>query len=143
MQFCFIFPMVFDCFYAKVYRYYFVRITNKLFNTSRHDALQGPYVLKMTLCVTFGASLSATIFRAWSSPSVAASPHDPPPNRPTPTSTPSPLPDRPWAPPWTPNKAASEGGGAMHMKCPDDIGREAGSGPTRNWNELNEFRARP
>ena len=64
MQFCLIFPMDFNCFYAKVYRYYFVRITNKSFNTSRHDALQGPYVLKMTLCVTFGASLSATIFRA-------------------------------------------------------------------------------
>ena len=56
--------MDFNCFYVKVYRYYFVRITNKLFNASRHDALQGPYVLQMTLCVTFGASLSVTIFRA-------------------------------------------------------------------------------
>ena len=83
--------MDFNWFYVKVYRHYFARSTKKLFNTSRHDALQGPYVLKMTLCVTFGASLSATIFRAWSSPSAAASPHDPPPNRPTPTSTPSPL----------------------------------------------------
>ena len=64
MQFCFIFPMVIICFYVKVYRCYFVRITNKLFNPSRHDALQGPYVLKMTLCVTFGAPQFRTHFRS-------------------------------------------------------------------------------
>ena len=37
----------------------------------------------------------------------------------------------------------SDGGSAMPMKCPDDIWREAGSGPTLNWNGPNEFRARP
>ena len=29
----------------------------------------------------------------------------------------------------------------MHMKRPDDIGREAGIGRTRNWEDLNVFRA--
>ena len=37
----------------------------------------------------------------------------------------------------------SVGGSAMHMKCPDDIGREAGIGETRNGKELNVFRACP
>ena len=37
----------------------------------------------------------------------------------------------------------SVGEGAMHMKCPDDIGREAGIGRTRNRKELNVFRACP
>ena len=37
----------------------------------------------------------------------------------------------------------SVGGGAMHMKCPDDIGREAGIGRTRHGKELNVFRACP
>jgi len=37
----------------------------------------------------------------------------------------------------------SVGGSAMHMKWPDDIGREAGIGRTRNWKELNVFRACP
>ena len=45
--------------------------------------------------------------------------------------------------PSMPNSATSEGGGAMRMKIPDDIGLGAGSGPTRNWDGLNEFRARP
>ena len=35
------------------------------------------------------------------------------------------------------------GESAMHMKCPDDIGREAGIGRTRNRKELNVFRACP
>ena len=37
----------------------------------------------------------------------------------------------------------SVAGGAMHMKCPDDIGREAGIGRTRNGKELSVFRACP
>ena len=37
----------------------------------------------------------------------------------------------------------SVGEGAVHMKCPDDIGREAGIGRTRNRNELSVFRACP
>ena len=37
----------------------------------------------------------------------------------------------------------SVGGSAMHMKCPDDIGREAGIGGTQNGKELNVFRACP
>ena len=37
----------------------------------------------------------------------------------------------------------SVGEGAMHMKCPDDIGREAGIGRTRHGKELNVFRACP
>ena len=35
------------------------------------------------------------------------------------------------------------GESAMHMKWPDDIGREAGNGRTRNRKELNVFRACP
>ena len=37
----------------------------------------------------------------------------------------------------------SVGEGAMHMKSPDDIGREAGMGRTRNGEELTIFRACP
>ena len=37
----------------------------------------------------------------------------------------------------------SVGGGAMHMKRPDDIGREAGIGRTQHGDGLNEFRACP
>ena len=40
-------------------------------------------------------------------------------------------------------RVPSVGGSAMHMKWPDDIGREAGIGRTRNWKELNIFRACP
>ena len=43
----------------------------------------------------------------------------------------------------TSSLVSSAGGGAMHMKCPDDIGREAGIGRTRNRNELSVFRACP
>ena len=31
----------------------------------------------------------------------------------------------------TSHRACSVGGSAMHMKCPDDVGREAGIGPDR------------
>jgi hypothetical protein len=31
----------------------------------------------------------------------------------------------------------------MHMKCPDDVGREAGIGRTQHWKELKLFRACP
>ena len=37
----------------------------------------------------------------------------------------------------------SVGEGAMHMKSPDDIGREAGIGRTQHRKELNVFRACP
>ena len=39
--------------------------------------------------------------------------------------------------------ASSDGGSAVHMKCPDVIGREAGSGTTQDWNGPNVFRACP
>ena len=32
---------------------------------------------------------------------------------------------------------------AMRMKCPDDVGREAGIGRTQDWKELKLFRACP
>ena len=41
----------------------------------------------------------------------------------------------------TPGRLSSVAGSAMHMKLPDDIGREAGIGRTRNRKELNVFRA--
>ena len=37
----------------------------------------------------------------------------------------------------------SVGGSAVHMKCPDDVGREAGIGTTLDWEELKVFRACP
>ena len=40
-------------------------------------------------------------------------------------------------------RTSSVGGSAMQMKRPDDVGREAGSGPTPNWKELTVFRACP
>ena len=43
----------------------------------------------------------------------------------------------------TSRRVSSVGGSAMHMKRPDGIGREAGSGRTRNRKELNVFRACP
>ena len=39
----------------------------------------------------------------------------------------------------TSHRASSVGGSTMHMKCPDDIGREAGIGRTQNWKELKLF----
>ena len=41
------------------------------------------------------------------------------------------------------HRASGVGGSAMHMKCPDDIGREAGIGRTQDWKELKLFRACP
>ena len=41
----------------------------------------------------------------------------------------------------TSGRLSSVAGSAMHMKLPDDIGREAGIGRTRNRKELNVFRA--
>ena len=41
----------------------------------------------------------------------------------------------------TSHRASGVGGSAMHMKCPDDIGREAGIGRTQDWKELKVFRA--
>ena len=58
-------------------------------------------------------------------------------------SRPSAPPGRSRALPSMPSSATSEGGGAMHMKILDGIGREAGSGPTQNWIGPNEFRACP
>ena len=43
----------------------------------------------------------------------------------------------------TSGRVSSVGGSAMHMKCPDDVGREAGIGRTQNWKELTIFRACP
>jgi len=43
----------------------------------------------------------------------------------------------------TSGRVSSVGGSAMHMKWPDDIGREAGIGRTRNRKELTIFRACP
>ena len=43
----------------------------------------------------------------------------------------------------TSNQISSVGGSAVHMKWPDDIGREAGIGRTRNREELTLFRACP
>ena len=37
----------------------------------------------------------------------------------------------------TSGRLTSVGGGAMHMKIPDDIGREAGIGRTQNRKELS------
>ena len=39
--------------------------------------------------------------------------------------------------------ASSDDGSAVHMKCPDVIGREAGSGTTQDWKGPNVFRACP
>ena len=45
---------------------------------------------------------------------------------------------------WTSSPGISSvSGGVMHMKCPDDIGREAGIGRTEHRKELNVFRACP
>ena len=43
----------------------------------------------------------------------------------------------------TSRRASSVVGSAMHMKWPDDIGREAGIGRTQNWKALNIFQACP
>ena len=41
---------------------------------------------------------------------------------------------------WTSDRISSVGGSAMHMKCPDDIGRVAGIGDTPGWRELTNGR---
>ena len=45
---------------------------------SHHDAFQDAHVLKLTLCVTFGAPLSRTNFRVLASPSAAQPPRHQP-----------------------------------------------------------------
>ena len=48
-----------------------------------------------------------------------------------------------WPAPERTRKASSIGGSAMHVKKPDDVGREAGIGRTQSGDELTLFRACP
>ena len=48
-----------------------------------------------------------------------------------------------WPVPERTGEASSIGGSAMHVKRPDDVGREAGIGRTRRGQELTLFRACP
>ena len=127
----------FYLFFLKVNRCHYDTITNRSANMSHHDACQDAHVLKMTLCVTFGAPLSRTVFRVLASPSAAQPPCHPPVRAPMPHITARSFEDRPRAPPSTPTGATSVGGGAMHMKIPDGIRREAGIGRAQNRKELS------
>ena len=135
-----------------------VKVTSHSTNMSEHVALQGAHVSETTLCVTFGAPHVRTHFRclctSW--PDLWAStpprqPNDPrtspsghllgnkPPHQCHPHLTSGHFlthPDLRFA-------VSSVGGSAMHMERPDDVGREAGIGRTRNRKEPTIFRARP
>ena len=137
---------------------HFNQVTNNSTNMSKHVALQGAHVHQTTLCVTFGAPHVRTHFRclctSWSDLWTCTPPK--PPNyartclygnllgtqfphgcHPDPTSA------RLRQHPNLQFVISTVGGSAMHMERPDDIGREAGIGGTRNGKELNVFRACP
>ena len=63
IQFLFIFPLVFQCFYLSVTRLQFGEITKTISAVLRHDALEGAHVHENTLCVTSGAPRFRTHFR--------------------------------------------------------------------------------
>ena len=135
-----------------------VKVTSHSTNMSEHVALQGAHVSEAILCVTFGAPHVRTHFRclctSW--PDLWAST---PPRQPNdPRTSPSGhfsgnQPPHQWHQHRTSGHflqhpdlrfaVSSVGGSAMHMERPDDVGREAGIGRTRNRKEPTIFRARP
>ena len=109
----------------------------------QYQALHDASVRQTIPCVTFGAPCRGTAFRLLiqRSEHVMIS---------LTLSAPVPLTTmgvafgaRPKSIPMSPGEVASVGVSAKHVKRPDDVGREAGIGGTRNWNELKIFRACP
>ena len=139
--------MFFACFYIRATRRHFGGVRKSATDLLQHEALKDAHVRQTPLCVTFGArrpsvppTLSDRLLddsgaktaqglrngSAWRPFGLPMSPRD---------ALRTIL--------WHAGRASSVGGSAMHMKWPDDIGREAGIGRTRNWKELSIFRACP
>ena len=121
---------------------------------SQHDSLKGAYGHEMTLWVTSGAPHSKTHFRVlivsskYTGITVFLETHVPqtlvcatfgPRLRSIPLGILDHLLDEFGSQdrPRTSGRVTSVGGSAMHMKIPEDIGREAGIGRTQNRKELS------
>ena len=135
--------MNFQCFELMLVEVALTRLTKNATDLSQQQALHDAPVRQTTLRVTFGAPCRRTTFRILIGRSkyVMIS---------LTLSAPVPLTTvgvafgaRPNSIPMSTGKVASVGGSAKHVKRPDDVGREAGIGRTRSWNELNIFRACP
>ena len=133
----------FSMFYVSANRCRFDKIRKNGTDLSQHQALHDAVVRQTTLRVTFGATCCGTTFRLLTQRSeyVMFS---------LTLTTPVPLTTvgitfgaRPNSIPRSTGEVASVGGSAMHVKRPDDVGREAGIGKTRSGDELNIFRACP
>ena len=135
-----------------------VKVTNHSTNMSEHVALQGAHVPEAALCVTFGAPHVRTHFRrlctSW--PDLWASTPPRQPNDPRTSPSGHLLGNQPphqWHQhpplgsflqhPSLRFAVSSVSGSAMHMERPDDVGREAGIGRTRDRKEPTIFRACP
>ena len=135
-----------------------VKVTNHSTNMSEHVALQGAHAPQTALCVTFGAPHVRTHFRclctSWPDLWASTPPRQPNDPRTSPSGHllgnqlhqqcgPHPASGQFLQHPNPRFVVSSVGGGAMHMKRPDDVGREAGIGRTRNRKEPTIFRACP
>ena len=135
-----------------------VKVTNHSTNMSEHVALQGAHASATTLCVTFSALHVRTHFRclctSWSDLWASTPPRQPNDPRTSPSGhfLGNQLPhQRHQHPPLggflqhlsLRFAVSSVGGSAMHMERPDDVGREAGIGRTRERKEPTIFRACP
>ena len=136
----------------------FVNVTNHSTNMSEHVALQGAHVPETTLCVTFGAPHVRTHFQclctSWPDLWASTPPRQPNDPRTSPSGHflgnqlpqqchPHPTPGHFLQHPDLRFAVSSVGGSAMHMERPDDVGREAGIGRTRDRKEPTIFRACP
>ena len=130
-------------FYVSANRCRFDKVRKNGTDLSQHQALHDAPVRQTTLCVTYGAPCCGTTFRLltrcseYAMISLALS-------APVPLTTVGvAFGARPNSIPRSTGEVASVGGSAMHVKRPDDVGREAGIGRTRSGDELKIFRPCP
>ena len=130
-------------FYVNANRCRFDKVIKNATDLCQQQALLDAPVRQTTLCVTFGAPCRGTTFRLLTRHSgyVMIS---------LTLSAPVPLTTmgvafgaRPKSIPMSPGEVASVGGSAKHVKRPDDVGREAGIGRTRDRKEPTIFRVCP
>ena len=133
----------FSMFYVSANRRRIDKVRKNGTDVSQHQAPHDASVRQTTLWVTYGAPCRGTTFRLLTRCSEYAMIS-------LTLSTPVPLTTvgvtfgaRPNSIPRSTGEVASVGGSAMHVKRPDDVGREAGIGRTRSGDELKTFRACP
>ena len=137
------FSNCFSMLYVSANRCRFDKIRKNGTDLSQHQAPHDASARQTALCVTYGAPCRGTTFRLLTRCSEYAMIS-------LTLSAPVPLTAvgvafgaRPNSIPRSTGEVASVGGSAMHVKRPDDVGREAGIGRTRNRKEPTIFRACP